>query len=160
MASGDSSRNRCGWATERLDILPTLTGGVFVPPAVAEEIEVGRKAGCDVPDLQTLGWISIRQPVSTPALPLAAGLGRGEASVLALALELATPVVIIDDAVGRRTAELLGIPLTGTLGLLLDAKKRDLIPAVKPLLDELDRLQFRVSPATRSAVLKLAGELR
>lgn len=67
-------------------------------------------------------------------------------------------VVILDDGVARRAAGLLDIKLTGTLGLLLDARKKGLIPAVKPFLSELDQLRFRVSPATRAAVLKLAGE--
>lgn len=142
----------------RLDILRALTRGVLVPESVAEEIVAGRTAGCDLPRLQELGWITIRQPISTPALPLAADLGRGEASVLALALETTTPIVIIDDAVGRRAARLLNIACTGTLGLLLDAKKIGLITAVGPLLDELDQLRFRVSPTTRKAVLKLSGE--
>jgi len=42
--------------------------------------------------------------------------------------------------------------------LLLDAKRAGLIPAVGPLLDQLDALRFRVAPHTRTAVLKLAGE--
>jgi uncharacterized protein len=67
-------------------------------------------------------------------------------------------MVIVDDGVARRAADLLNIPFTGTLGLLLDAKKRGLIPAIAPILSELDRLRFRVSVATRAAVLKLAGE--
>ena len=67
--------------------------------------------------------------------------------------------VILDDALGRRAAELLGIPCTGTLGLLLSAKEKNLIPAVAPLLDKLSELRFRVSTSTRSAVLQLAGEL-
>ena len=66
--------------------------------------------------------------------------------------------LILDDALGRRAADLLGVKLTGTLGLLLDAKKRGLIPGIAPLLDGLDRLRFRVSPVTRAAILKLAGE--
>jgi hypothetical protein len=85
-------------------------------------------------------------------------LGRGESSVLALALESPFPFVILDDGLGRRAAELLRIPMTGTLGLLLDAKKIGLIPAVMLLLDQLDRLRFRVSITTRTAVLRLAGE--
>jgi predicted nucleic acid-binding protein len=91
-------------------------------------------------------------------LPLAADLGRGEAAVLALALESPDAVVILDDGLGRRSAELLGIRLTGTLGLLLDARKKGLIVSIAPVLDVLDQLRFRVSPATRAAVLKLAGE--
>lgn len=142
----------------RLEILPALVGGVIVPSAVAAELEAGRAAGCDVPDLRNLPWLTMRQPTSAPALPLAAHLGRGEAAVLALALEAKSPVVILDDGVGQRAAELLNIPLTGTLGLLLDARKKGLIPSVVHALDELDRLRFRISPGTRLAVLKLAGE--
>lgn len=142
----------------QIDLLAELTGGVIVPIQVAQELEAGRRIGWDVPDPRKLPWITIRQPAGVASLPLAADLGRGEAGVLALALELEDPVVILDDGVGRRAAELLGIRLTGTLGLLLDAKKRGLIAAVSPVLDELARLRFRVSPATRAAVLKLAGE--
>jgi predicted nucleic acid-binding protein len=142
----------------RLNLLPALTGGVVVPAAVARELEAGLAIGCDVPDLRGVPWVSVRQPAGAGVLPLAADLGAGEASVLALALAAQDAVVILDDAVGRRAAELLGIRLTGTLGLLLDAKNKRLVPAVLPLLDELTRLGFRVSAVTRSAVLKLARE--
>jgi predicted nucleic acid-binding protein len=75
-----------------------------------------------------------------------------------LALESRKAVVVLDDALARRVAEALGLRLTGTLGLLLDAKRAGLIPAVGPLLDQLQALRFRVAPHTRAAVLKLAGE--
>jgi hypothetical protein len=39
-----------------------------------------------------------------------ADLGKGESAVLALALESTSPLVILDDALGRRAAELLGTP--------------------------------------------------
>lgn len=142
----------------RLDVLPALIGGVVVPSAVVDELETGRSLGCDLPDARNLHWVTIRNPISAPVLPLAADLGRGEGAVLALALESHDALVILDDAVGRRAAELLGIRLTGTLGLLLEARKRGLIAKIAPILDELDRLRFRVSPATRAAILKLAGE--
>jgi predicted nucleic acid-binding protein len=53
---------------------------------------------------------------------------------------------------------MLSIQLTGTLGLLLDAKRIGLVPAVAPLLDRLQELRFRLSSRTRAAVLKLAQE--
>ena len=83
----------------------------------------------------------------------------GRVRLLALALETPGSSVILDDALGRRAAELLGIPFTGTLGLLLSAKEKNLIPAVAPILDRLSELRFRASTRTRSAVLQLAGEL-
>jgi predicted nucleic acid-binding protein len=49
--------------------------------------------------------------------------------------------------------------LTGTLGLLLNAKQAGLISQVRPLLEQLQALRFRLSSATYQAVLKLAGEL-
>ena len=88
----------------RIEILSALTGGVVVPTSVAEELDAGRAGGCDVPELQRFSWISIRQPKSAPALPLAADLGRGEAGVPALALESNDAMVLLDDAVARRAA--------------------------------------------------------
>ncbi len=141
-----------------LDLLPALTRGVVVPPAVVEELDAGRALGLDLPDLRSLGWVTLRTPASSPALPLAADLGKGESAVLALALESNDPLVILDDGLGRRVAELLRIPLTGTLGILLDAKEARMIAALNPMLDQLDSLRFRLSAATRAAVLRLAGE--
>jgi hypothetical protein len=75
-----------------------------------------------------------------------------------LALESPEAVVVVDDALARHVAETLGLRLKGTLGLLLDAKRAGLIPAVGILLDQLQALRFRIAPHTRAAVLKLAGE--
>lgn len=132
---------------------------MIVPNAVCDELRAGLLQGIELPEVNTLPWIHRKDPVSAPALPLAADLGPGESAVLALALETPGSSVILDDALGRRAAELLGIPFTGTLGLLLSAKEKNLIPAVAPILDRLSELRFRVATSTRSAVLQLAGEL-
>jgi len=96
--------------------------------------------------------------VSLAALPLVTDLGPGESQVLALALEMPGTTVILDDSLARRTAEALHIPLTGTLGVLLSAKRKGLMGEIAPVLDHLQALRFRVSPVTRTVVLKLAGE--
>jgi predicted nucleic acid-binding protein len=75
-----------------------------------------------------------------------------------LALESHDAIVVLDDALARQTAEALDIRLTGTLGLLLDAKRAGLVAVVAPLLDKLQALRFRLAPHTRAAVLRLAGE--
>jgi predicted nucleic acid-binding protein len=143
---------------ELLHILRALAGGVIVPPAVVDELAEGRALGVNLPDLTALDWVTVRRPVSELAVPLVTNLGPGETEVLMLALESRKAVVVLDDALARRVAETLGLRLTGTLGLLLDAKRAGLIPAVGPLLDQLQALRFRVAPHTRAAVLKLAGE--
>ena len=80
-------------------------------------------------------------------------------SVTPQSLEGVDAIEVLDDALARRHAERLGLRLTGTLGLLLDAKTADHIDEVTPLLDGLQRLGFRLSPATRNAVLHLAEEV-
>jgi len=75
-----------------------------------------------------------------------------------LALESADPLLILDDGRARQMAGALRLPVKGTLGLLLDAKKRGLVTAVKPHLDALQDLRFRLASETRLAVLDLANE--
>jgi len=111
-----------------------------------------------LPDPRAVEWIVVRRPVSAPALPLVVDLGPGETQVLALALESHDAIIVVDDDLARRTAEALGLRLTGTLGILLDAKRAGLIPAVGPFLDQLQELRFRLAAHTRAAVLELAGE--
>lgn len=110
----------------KLDLIPRLIGRVMIPPAVAEELAEGLARGYNVPDARNLSWIEVRKPTSAAALPLARDLGAGEAGVLALALEQSDAVIIMDDEVGRKVARLLRLRMIGTLGLLLEAKRKGL----------------------------------
>jgi uncharacterized protein len=141
-----------------LQILPALVERVVVPPAVDQELSVGRALGVDLPALSNLGWVEIRGPSSRPTLPFAHDLGPGEMETLMLALESRSSTALLDDALARRVAEILQIRFTGTLGLLLDAKRAGLVSALEPLLAKLQSLGFRLAPHTRLTVLKLAGE--
>lgn len=138
-------------------MLPQLVGRILVPPAVVSELSVGRDHGLNLPDPARLEWIDIVSPSSASALPIVTDLGPGETAVLALALEHRNMPVILDDAQARRTARRLGLGLTGTLGLLLDAKQSGLISEVVSQLDRLQELGFRLDSATRRDVLDLAG---
>jgi predicted nucleic acid-binding protein len=154
----DTSSLQYLYQLDLLEVLPALATRVLVPPAVRDELAVGHSLGIRVPAVEELSWVTIRRPVSFQAIPLIHDLGPGEIEVLLLALESPGAIAVLDDALARRVAGVLKIPLTGTLGLLLDAKKAKLIPAVAPLLEALVALRFRISPSTRAAVLKLAGE--
>lgn len=73
--------------------------------------------------------------------------------------EFQESLVILDDGLARRYARLLNIDFTGTLGVILKAKQEGYLAKVMPILDRLDALNFRISPATRLTIQKLAGEL-
>ncbi len=141
-----------------LNLLPEIGGSVIVPAAVVKEIDAGRRLGLDLPDLRSLPWSDIRQPLCPPALVLAHDLGEGERGVLCLCMETPGAIAILDDGLARRAAMSLGIPMRGTLGLLLDAKKLGLVVEMAPILASLSNLGFRVSQQTRCAILEAANE--
>ena len=141
-----------------LSLLPSLFGDIVVPRAVVEEIEEGIARGVHLPKLGELAWVRIERAQAHAALPLASDLGPGESEVLALALERKGASVIIDDGAGRRCAQLLSIPLTGTLGVLVAARRRGQIPALAALLDRLEELRFRLHADARRAALRMVDE--
>ncbi len=143
-----------------LDVLERLGCVVTIPKDVERELLAGRAAGYNVPDATDFEWIGIREPNATPSLPEAGNLGSGESAVLRLAMETPDSVAVLDDNVARDVAGQLDLPFTGTLGLLLDAKRLGLIPAVGPALDELERCKFYVSHRVRKLILRAAGEYR
>ncbi|WHZ30035.1 MAG: hypothetical protein OJF51_004837 [Nitrospira sp.] len=75
-----------------------------------------------------------------------------------LAGEMNGIVAVLDDGLAREEADRRGIPVIGTLGLLVNAKRAGLVVSVNEHIDRLQFNRFRVSPLTRAAVLKLAGE--
>ena len=68
-----------------------------------------------------------------------------------------TPLILLGIA-ARRTARFLGIPVTGTLGVLVKAKSEGVITEVGQALDELRANGFFVRDAVAQRILELAGE--
>lgn len=141
-----------------LELLSAHYQQIIVPQAVVDELSVGRQKGISLPEVERIPWIQVRRSNNRSLLPEVADLGSGEREVLALGLETTEPLLILDDALARKHAQLLSLPFVGTLGILLKAKASGHIPAIKPVLDRLDELRFRLHADTRKAVLKLASE--
>ena len=142
----------------RLDLLQKLYQEVIVPKAVVAELEAGRKQGEDVPAIDSYEWIKIRAIRSPQIMGLSTDFGPGETEVLALALEESDSLVIIDEKLARRIARLRGLRVTGTAGILLKAKQKGHILAVKPFLDRLQEIHFHLSDNVRTLILSTAEE--
>lgn len=142
----------------RLDILRRLYGEVLIPPAVRAEVLAGGPASPGFVELQRAEWVRVTDLHDPRRADLLSDLDRGEAEVIALAQELNATLVIIDERMARRHARRLGLQLSGTLGVLLRAKKRGMVPAVKPLIDQLQQGGFRLADFVITEALQLADE--
>ena len=95
------------------------------------------------------------------AIPLAIlewRLGSGEPGVLALAHQHPGIDAILDDLAGRKCAASLGIPVRGTLGIVLVAKQRGLIPQARPVLEDMMQAGMYLSRKVLDQALRRVGE--
>ncbi len=145
----------------QLDLLPFLYGKVVIPPAVMREIiELEIQFGHDLSSLKNASWLSVI-PVSDVKKVHAYQqiLDEGESEAIVLVLEISADLLLIDEIRGRKVAQSEGIPHTGVLGVLLSAKSKGLLSAIRPILDNLRmEANFRISQKLYDFVLIQAGE--
>jgi len=141
-----------------LELLNKLYGHITVPEAVEKELKEGQAQGEDVPQLENYPGVEIKSVSMPRYLQLIADLGPGESEVFPLATNHPSALVILDDKLARRIAEMQGFRLTGTAGVLVQAKQKGLVPALKPVIEKLLDLDFRLKPDFVKATLELAGE--
>lgn len=85
-------------------------------------------------------------------------LGQGEASSIALASQMKNSLLIIDEKKGRIAALKHGISIIGSLGVLVEAKRKGVIVSVREALSKIEETNFRVSESIKKKVLEKAGE--
>ncbi len=81
----------------------------------------------------------------------------GEAQAIAIA-KTQQGLLLIDDKAGRRCARHMGIPVTGSLGVMLKLKQNGRLSALKPLLEKLSQHGYRYSALLIEQILEKAGE--
>jgi uncharacterized protein len=156
----DTSPIRALHFLDLLEVLPVLFDSILIPPTVAAELvrTGGRFHLIEVNDYPFLQIRAAHDEEQVKRLlPL---LDRGEAEAIVLAHEIAADAILIDEADGRQVAQdEYGLRAIGTLGILLSAKQHSLLPAVRPLVDQLrDGMGFFVSESLYQEVLRRANE--
>lgn len=141
-----------------IEWLPQLFEGVWTPEAVKNELQAGRSKGYDVPNPDDYSWLNVVNPKSTPSEWLALDLGIGEIAAMTLALENPDRVVLLDDMLARRTAQVAGLQVWGTLKVLLEAKSHGIIGTVETYVSKLSNSGMWISAEIKERILKLAGE--
>jgi predicted nucleic acid-binding protein len=143
---------------DRLDLLDELYPRVVIPSAVHREVVTGGKDRPGVISLESSPWIEVRDVEDPGRAALLSDLDRGEAEVIATAQELSADLVILDERLGRRHARRLGLALTGTLGVLLRAKREGMVSELGPFVEKLRVNGIWLGDALVREALRLSGE--
>lgn len=141
-----------------LDVLQAFALEVWVPEPVATEILQRGRHDITARAIEQTGWLIIKPATPIPATVTEWRLGAGESSVLALACEHPGTETIIDDLAGRKCAASLHIPVRGTLGIVLVAKKRGLITKARPVIEEMMSAGLYLSRKVVDKALQKVGE--
>lgn len=143
----------------QLPLMQKVVGQLVIPEAVAEEITTYRGTSAGQIDLSKETWIGVESLQSEDQMRLLLPtLDRGEAAVIALALEKRARLVLMDELTGRKVAESLQLKVTGSVGLLIQAKQLSEIKAVKPLLEAMHEAGIYFSRRFIDSVLRHVGE--
>ena len=135
----------------RLDLLRLLHTCIWIPPAVAREVE---PTVAKLPD-----WVIV-QELAHPLQPstVSGSIGSGEREVISLGLELGSTLLILDEQPARRLATSLGLRVIGTVGLLMAGKEHGFLTKIRPELDRLLAVRFFMDQDLYDRVIAQAGE--
>jgi predicted nucleic acid-binding protein len=142
----------------KIDLLVNLADTLVVPKAVAKEVSQGGSNDPAKIWLAQEGSDFVRETPTLSTVIANWDLGEGESHVLNWTLAYNDYEAILDDLAARRCAKTLSIPVRGTLGVLLLAKKTGLVPEIAPLLSSLSVAGLHIAPNLLETIRRLADE--
>ncbi len=145
---------------DKFSVLSAIFDRVIVPQAVYEETQ-SRPGTHDALAIRAAAQGgALTLDTSTPDRPDLPGeieLGEGEAAAIALAAKLGYGV-LMDDLQGRSAASMLKLRVIGSVGVLILARQRGLVPALAPLLETLRASGYYLSDALIHEALQRVDE--
>jgi predicted nucleic acid-binding protein len=129
-----------------------------VPAGIAQEVAIKSPVDLYVRDLSISSQVLRIDVPEINRFVAGWDLGRGESEVLTVALSQPGTGVVLDDSQARKCAKVMDIPLIGSIGLIIRAKREKLIPFAKPAVGKLVSAGLRIDPEIISQVLRAIGE--
>lgn len=138
--------------------------GILIPQAVWHEVVetgAGRAGAIEVAAGLSI-WLSIQEVENKTLISaLQQDLDQGEVEAIALFLEQPSEALLLDEKKARQVARRINLPILGTLGLLIWAKRQGSIMSLQEQLDALQTVaKFRLSQQVYDEALRQAGELQ
>lgn len=138
-------------------LLPQLFEEILIPESVWDEVTTKKGTDITARELPSVPWVKRIEVEVIPAINVW-NLGQGESEVLSLALERPGHHAMVDDAAARRCARTLNIPILGTGGALVLAKRRGLISSVAANIQILRDTGLWLSDDVVALLIERAGE--
>lgn len=143
-----------------LDVLKKIYGEIMIPQAVYQELSEKKESICKKQVDCSLNWIHVEKIENQMAKSMfKAQLHDGEVEVMILAIEKNADTVIIDDANAKKHAKYLKLPVTGTLGVLIKAKRQGYISELKPIIQEMRNNDIYISEDLMKICLEQVNEI-
>lgn len=139
-------------------MLPRLIGEVIVPFEIGQELAAGIQRDDTWHRMQNVPGITLRPSTVRLHPLLRAQLDAGEAAVIQTALDEGIATVILDERKARRIALAMGLSVTGTLGILVQAKLSGHLPSVREAIQTLRQRGIWLNETVVAKTLLLAGE--
>ncbi len=144
---------------ELLHLLPSLFSECWIPKTVFNEVSVAGVGKPGATSLNETEWKSRIKDCPRVDPLLVMELDPGEAEVITLARNFSPCMALIDERRGRRIARhVYGLPVKGTAGILVEAKRHGFIQVVRPYLLELRLSNYYIADKVLDAACKEAGE--
>jgi len=146
---------------ESLDILEKMYKKIIVPKAVCDELIINVDYQSEIDIIRKCTFLQtkiVKENLSVSLLQKQLKLDLGESEAIVLANSINADLIIIDERKARRMAKDIGLNVTGTLGILVEAKQRGLVKELRPLLDKLIKNEIRISKRLYQDILELVNE--
>ena len=146
-------------ATGDLSLLPKLYSRVIVPREVRDEVLANGGTMFGAAEFASADGLDRRTETVEIGSLLSQLLDRGEASVVQLAINEGIETVCIDEHLGRRVARLNGLRVTGSLGILIRAKRAGHALCISDAVNRMREAGVFLSDRVIEAALQEAGEI-
>ncbi len=143
--------------SRHLDLLQAFASEIWIPESVADEIRQRGPHDATAQAFADTDWFIVKPVSAIPATITEWRLGAGESAVLTLAAEHHLEA-IVDDLAGRKCAASLNIPVRGTLGIVLVAKQRGVIPEARPVIEDMMKAGLYLSKKVLDKAMQRIGE--
>lgn len=144
----------------QLHLIQELFGEIIIPQQVWAELIVEGKGKPGTNEIEKAKWIKVAKVKNNSLVKmLTKDLDVGESATIALAIERKANLLLLDETDARNLAEFYNLTKTGVIGILMRAKKRNLIKEIKPMLEKLrTQAHFWIKPDFYEIILSAMGE--